>query len=247
MLTNLMLQYLNVLIHHLLQAGKQLQTTSSYDLFDIDLVVFRVSDLMRSKLQCTEASFISLLKTFYLLESHPSTQQKVKIVRIKNRLDIPANDIMINYLFMGRVQCELQLSIQESKGKEKNYFTFSHFVYELTRGKFGVIAELAIMVSQLDPMIVASRGPYYTEKREVSLIRPSLRKAEAKDDKQKKLQIKVSDSTYECSSCRKLIIGEKNGIFKKEDELTDVCNHCIISKNSDAEKYLSDEALREGL
>ena len=29
---------------------------------------------------------------------------------------------MINYLFMGKVQCELQLSIQESKGKEKNYY-----------------------------------------------------------------------------------------------------------------------------
>jgi hypothetical protein len=45
------------------------------------------------------------------------------------------------------------LSIQEAKGKEKNYYNFSHFIYELTRGKFGAIAECAIMISQLDPMI----------------------------------------------------------------------------------------------
>lgn len=67
-------------------------------------------------------------------------RKKFKLVRIKNKLDDPANNIIINYLFMGKVQCELQMSIQEPKGKEKNYYIFSHFVYELTRGKFGTIA-----------------------------------------------------------------------------------------------------------
>ena len=43
-------------------------------------------------------------------------------------------------MFMNKVACELQLSIQESKGKEKNYYTFSHFIYELTRGNFGIIS-----------------------------------------------------------------------------------------------------------
>lgn len=65
---------------------------------------------------------------------------KFKLVRIKNKLDEPANNIMVNYLFMGKVQCELQLSIQEPKGKQKHYYTYSHFVYELIRGKFGSIA-----------------------------------------------------------------------------------------------------------
>lgn len=91
-------------------------------------------------------------------------KDKFRLVRIKNKLDDPANNIIINYLFMGKVQCELQLSIQEPKGKEKKYYIFSHFVYELTRGNFGSIAECAIMISQLDPMIAASKGAYYTEK-----------------------------------------------------------------------------------
>ena len=76
----------------------------------------------------------------YLLDENSSMKDKFKLVRIKNKLNEPANNIIINYLFMGKVLCELQLSIQESKGKEKNYYSFSHFIYELTRGKFGVIS-----------------------------------------------------------------------------------------------------------
>lgn len=37
-------------------------------------------------------------------------------------------------------------------------------MYELTRGKFGAIAECAIMLSQLDPMIAACHQTYYQEK-----------------------------------------------------------------------------------
>ena len=100
----------------------------------------------------------------YLLDSSDSMRGKFKLVRIKNKMDDPANNIIVNYLFMGRVQCELQLSIQEPRGKEKNYFTFSHFIYELTRGKFGTLAECAIMIAQLDPMVSVCRDTYYIEK-----------------------------------------------------------------------------------
>ena len=63
---------------------------------------------------------------------------------------------MISFMFMNKVVCELQLSIQESKGKEMNYYMFSHFIYELTRGNFGIISECAIMISHLDPMVNSS-------------------------------------------------------------------------------------------
>ncbi len=48
----------------------------------------------------------------YLLDKDSEMKDKFKLVRIKSKLDDPANNIMINYLFMGKVQCELQLSIQ---------------------------------------------------------------------------------------------------------------------------------------
>lgn len=169
LLTHFMLKYLNLLIHHLIRAGNKIQT-ERLDCDKLSLVVFRVSDLMRSKIQCSESEFISLLRTLYLLDNSQEMEGKFKLVRIKNKLEDPASNIIINYLFLGQVQCELQLSIQDLKPKEKTYFTFSHFVYELTRGKFGTLAECVIMISQLDPMIAASKGSYYHEKEDKPLL-----------------------------------------------------------------------------
>lgn len=98
-----MIKYLNLLIHHLLQAGRSIWSGTRYQ--DLNLVVFRVADLMRSKFECTEAQFVSLLRTMYVLDSSDSMKGKFKLVRIKNKLDTPANNIIINYLFMGKVQC----------------------------------------------------------------------------------------------------------------------------------------------
>jgi len=37
--------------------------------------------------------------------------QFLKIVRIKNRLDQKDSDILINMFFMNKIQCELQISL----------------------------------------------------------------------------------------------------------------------------------------
>jgi hypothetical protein len=75
---------------------------------------------MRSKLHCSEASFIRLLKTLYILEETSGKDSKApffELVRIKNKLDSRDNNILINYLFMGKVQCELQMSVQKMTDK----------------------------------------------------------------------------------------------------------------------------------
>jgi hypothetical protein len=41
----------------------------------------------------------------YLLDNNEQMRGLFKLVRIKNKLDDPANNIMVNYLFMGKVQC----------------------------------------------------------------------------------------------------------------------------------------------
>lgn len=41
----------------------------------------------------------------YLLDSSENMQGKFKLVRIKSKLDQAANNIIINYLFMGKIQC----------------------------------------------------------------------------------------------------------------------------------------------
>ena len=93
---------------------------------------------MRARLQCSESGFINILKSLYALDKLDN-HRLFKLVRIKNKLDSKDNNILINFMFMGKTQCELQLSIQNLGGKEKNYYSFSHFIYELTRGKFGAL------------------------------------------------------------------------------------------------------------
>jgi hypothetical protein len=248
-LTSLMLKYTNALIYHLLKAGEAIQT-DPHNIHHINLVSFRVSDLMRSKLQCSESSLISLLNTMYLMDNSETMHGKFKLVRIKNKLDDPANNIMVNYLFMGKVQCELQLSIKEAKIKEKNYYTFSHFVYELVRGKFGSIAECAIMISQLDPMITACKQPYYEEK-----ITPVHKFKHSKSHKEQIpieknimiesrlseiLEFVIKPTFFECSECSKLIMSEKTEKLLSASE-RDICYHCFINKQEDPESLLKDE------
>lgn len=163
-----MRNYLCILIHHLLIAGSDIQVGSKKE--HINLIIFQVNDLLRSKFQCNETAFINILNTIYQLDKSSQMIGKFKLVRVKNKLDQKDNNILINYMFLGKVQCQLQLSIQEIKTKEKNYYNFSHFVYELTRGKFGAITECSIIVSQHDPIVNSSTaGMFYKPKKNQKL------------------------------------------------------------------------------
>ena len=106
-------------------------------------------------------------------------------------------------MFMNKVVCELQLSIQESKGKEKNYYTFSHFIYELTRGNFGIISQCAIMISQLDPMISSCDKLYYEEKNKTGKSSSNINN----NYDQKKVFYCVN------RGCQKLVINEDVKLF----------------------------------
>lgn len=66
-LTSLVLSYTNILIHHLLKAGKNIRTERGYQ--DINLVGFSLGDLLRSKFQCNENTFINVLRTMYMIDS----------------------------------------------------------------------------------------------------------------------------------------------------------------------------------
>jgi len=95
----------------------------------------------------------------------------MKLVRLKNKLNTKDSNILINYVFMGQIQCELQISVQKMEQKQQNYNDFNHFLYELIRGNFGVLSECAIIVSQYDPIIASSgnsHSVYKPKKKKVS-------------------------------------------------------------------------------
>ena len=39
------------------------------------------------------------------MDNHDSMKDKFRLMRIKNKLDERDNNIIINYLFMGKIQC----------------------------------------------------------------------------------------------------------------------------------------------
>ena len=152
-----MLKYLNKLIHSLLTIPREaaLSFTSLKDktlVESVDLVTFSIGDMLRSKCSCTEQEFIRILRIFD--ELHGSHPDVIKLVRIKNRLDTENNDIIINYFFAGKVECELQLSVltAEQNVTEKNTYLFSHLIYEILRAELGPVSEMATIIAQYDPL-----------------------------------------------------------------------------------------------
>lgn len=73
-----------------------------------------------------------------------NSPDKMKIVRIKDRLKQGTNDILINVKFNSLIICEIQLHVVN---KTKSKFIqcsnkFSHYIYEIKRSIFGPLSEL---------------------------------------------------------------------------------------------------------
>ena len=116
MLTEFTHKYLCILIYHLLEAGEGIDD-HGWNKQHINMVSFKVGDLLRSKFECTESSFISIVNTLNLLDDAKELKGKFKLVRVKNKLNQKDNNVLVNYLLFNKVQCELQISIQNMKGK----------------------------------------------------------------------------------------------------------------------------------
>lgn len=154
------------------------------------------------------------MNTLGQLDSSKEMEGKFKLVRIKNKLNMKDNNVLINYMFMGKVQCELQLSVQKMDDKDKHYYEFCHFLYQLTRGKLGVLTECATVVCQQDPIISSSTDAYYRPKCYEVLQRK--RKTHKIHEKQKEI--------YRCCSCGQFIMRENTSLFQEQSQ----CNQCIL-------------------
>jgi hypothetical protein len=149
-------KYINKLIHVLLKIPKVAAQSAGSDrekavLESVDLVTFKIGDMMRCKCACSEQEFINILKSFDAITLlRPDI---LKVVRVKNRLEKENNDILVNFLFGGKAECEMQLSVANSEKKyEKNISKFSHLIYEFVRAELGPISEMASIVVQYDPL-----------------------------------------------------------------------------------------------
>ena len=76
---------------------------------------------------------------------------KLKIVRIKNRLKSTTHDILINVKYNNEILCEIQLAIKnQTSDFIKCSNLFQHYIYELKRSTFGPLTELCSIWNALD-------------------------------------------------------------------------------------------------
>lgn len=113
----------------------------------LDLLTFSVFDLLRSKCSGTKDEIMEIYKRL-----RDSTYMKQ--IRVKNRLDTPMNDILINCkINKSPIVCEVQLIITNEFLTEKSNINdhFNHFLYELERSRFGPFSEACIIINSSDP------------------------------------------------------------------------------------------------
>ena len=83
-----------------------------------------------------------------------NNSDKMKVIRVKNRLKSGTNDLLLNVRYNNQVTAEIQLKIK-SKSAQSRFqtcsYNFSHFIYEIQRSYFGPISELCSIWTNLDP------------------------------------------------------------------------------------------------
>ena len=72
-----------------------------------------------------------ILRIFNLLKRISDSESNLlKIIRIKDRLELGTRDILINIIFMGKILCEIQLAVTEEVDfKQAKYDSFNHYLY----------------------------------------------------------------------------------------------------------------------
>jgi hypothetical protein len=102
------ISYLNKLIHTLSFIGRELHR--EYDLEHTqnwktppNLLTLRQGDLMRCKCSSREAEILMLYQSLQTMSRQ--APNKIKIIRVKNRLRQGTNDILINFRFKNKYLC----------------------------------------------------------------------------------------------------------------------------------------------
>ena len=82
----------------------------------------------------------------------------MKIIRVKNRLKLGTNDILINVLYKNKYLCEIQLAVKSAQSKFISCSNaWNHYIYELGRTIFDPrSAEYAHIILNEKPRKVAS-------------------------------------------------------------------------------------------
>ncbi len=105
---------------------------------------------MRCKCSSKQREILHIYKQLQTISQRDP--RKIKIIRVKNRLKLGTNDILINILYKNKYLCEIQLAVKSAQSKFIACSNmFNHYIYELGRTLFGPLTELSSVWMSLDP------------------------------------------------------------------------------------------------
>jgi hypothetical protein len=147
------------------------QEQAKKDLDSVNLINFKIFDLLRCKCHSNESEIIYLLRRINDKSNDPN--DPLKIVRIKDRLNSGTRDILINAQVGKGLVCEIQLGVTSTLEKKQELLDqYNHFLYELKRAKLGAITESASIWSALE-----QRARFFEEEIMKDVIKPVGQKA----------------------------------------------------------------------
>ena len=115
-----------------------------------NLISLKIGDLLRCRIFSKQNEIKAIYELLQMIsEKQP---QKLRIIRVKNRLKLGTNDLLVNVRFNNTLTAEIQLKVKAQKLQtqfSKCSFNFSHFIYEMSRSQFGPISEMCSIWNNL--------------------------------------------------------------------------------------------------
>ena len=73
----------------------------------MSMVTFKIGDLMRGRIKSAEKKIISVYSKLKQIDEY--CPNILKIIRLKDKLDDKDKNLLLNFQFNTKIQCELQL------------------------------------------------------------------------------------------------------------------------------------------
>ena len=107
----------------------------------LDFINFNVFDLMRASISGKKTQILEVFQNLKDAES----RDEVSLIRVKNRLNTPLNDVLINFKLKDSfIICQLQLILveftQDGEEKLKIMEDLNHTLYQLERSPYGSLS-----------------------------------------------------------------------------------------------------------
>lgn len=154
--------------------------------------------------------------------------------RVKNRLETSNRDFLVNVKIKGSsLLGEIQLAVSDKSLDDRQGYLdhFNHFLYELSRAKYGPVAEAIVLSSHLTDSV-----PYFDKALSSTRTKSPAFNVEVFLDTKDEVNIpgwseSENDETYVCSNCielKKAYHSPFRCLRKEAERSVRVCGECVL-------------------